>query len=211
MRLSHVTVPKSNWLTLMSDIPEQERLELMAAIGEAAMSSVDNLLVHTLSLLLAPPTLNLHQYELASIIIFRARSLEQRLEIFRDVLELRLRGLSQKPRHSIEKLSADFVVKAFNVISERLNAHKWIRNLAAHGNVFLRAPDPPKLVPTALDVNAWRILVRKRPQYNAGITAKQILEECKPLKEDAKTISLLAVAIDALMNQGWGETFRTAA
>lgn len=107
---------------------------ILKVIRSAA--DIDNMLTHLLAAILHPPPNHWKDFELASFMVFGQGTVERRANLVRQVLELRLAGHLSSPRHLYPYKLAAFLVSCFNKVTASATEHLWIRNMAAHGDLF---------------------------------------------------------------------------
>ncbi|MET4247544.1 hypothetical protein [Bradyrhizobium sp. LA6.7] len=152
-------------------------IELLAEIGVAAQAAggIDNSLTIALGALLAPaPSAGL-SLELSSVFIFSARSIDQRMDLVNKVFDLRFAHLFALHRNANGRRAAEFLKKLKGLILNSIVVQKWVRNLAAHGNVDLTS-DVPRLIPAMFDLEAKQVLAKRGANFANGLSASQLKE-----------------------------------
>lgn len=161
----------------------------MSAVGSAAHTTgyVDNMLTLLLSAILhqGPPNSG-YDYGLASIIFFTARSMEQRKELIFRLFQWRCERALDAPRHTNKRRSADFMMKLLRTVFENHNKNRWIRNLAAHGDVVRVEGVGLILTPTILNDDG-----REHPKLKIyggvkGLNAEDIRAAVAPIGKDVE-------------------------
>jgi hypothetical protein len=116
---------------------------------------------------------------LASHIVFSQTTVERKFDVVRKVIVMRCANWLGQPAHTYKHKAAEFVVKAFNGIADLAKKDTWIRNTAAHGNIY-RGP-PPRLIPSPFDFEGVQRHHNKRGVKGAvgldmksGFTAEEL-------------------------------------
>lgn len=186
----------------MADVPQDEKAKeeqkFYAEIGKAALSigNTDITLVAIVNILLKAYA-KVPMTSEASIFIYSARSIDQKFEITRKLMELRFRPNLKSPTWSHSYRIADHIFKLFNGIKTQIDRTKWIRNLAAHGNVKENPGQPIKLIPPMLDSLEIEAFQRKRANYKDGLTAEDIATELVNVTDANKLLFDFAALLKA--------------
>jgi len=191
---------------------EEQVVRLKAAMSDAttATSAVDMSLVMLVAEIVHGPPIVTQDMELASIIVFGHGTVERKIDVTRRILMLRLgNGLKAKP-HEYPFKVATFMVQAFNKIADMAKKDTWIRNTAAHGNIFMGRPgDEPKLIPSPLDFDGVKRHHEKRGGRGPagfvptnGFTADELQAFAIEVKDTQKLFGRFADLMKILMTGG---------
>jgi hypothetical protein len=176
---------------------------IYAEVGRLTMATaaIDNQLTILLSRLMSH-TQDAFDYSFASVFMFSARSIDQRFEILRKAFRLRCGHMLKKPRHHNIRRAAEFAEKAMNVAISNIQAHRWVRNVAAHGNLF-RDGAKVSIRPAMLDIEGQAAIAARGGDYGRGITLEHLQEATAAADADRGALSKLGHVFWSLLE--WKE------
>lgn len=178
----------------------EQREAIFAEIGRLTMaaSSVDNHLTTILARLISP-TQDSYDTALASIIVFTAKSIDQRFELVRKVMRWRLATALSQPRHMNVRRAADFAEKALNAIEKEIRSHRWARNTAAHGDI-LHHEGRVTLTPAMLDYETWKNIRSKGDEYRFGLSISHLESATSVAAADNANLTALTLVIARILD-----------
>jgi hypothetical protein len=179
----------------MENSPEKEEA-IYAEIGRVTTASggIDNNLVMLLGQLITRSG----SLAYPSIFIFSARSMDQRQEIVLKYFRVRCVEQLSEPRTSNHRRAAEFAEKIMTTIFSSITKNKWVRNLAAHGNLLWEDGEP-HLIPPMFDLDAQERLKNRSPTYASGLTLHQLREARLLIKADGSRLGKLSVCLAQLL------------
>ncbi|TKD53000.1 hypothetical protein [Sphingomonas baiyangensis] len=178
-------------------------VHLYAAIGRVTTTGgdIDDRLAFLLGNLLSPNPGGTVDVSFASVIIFSAKSMDQRREIILKSFHLRFRSMLEAKPNQNQRRAADFVEKMLKSVFAKLNQDKWLRNLAAHGTVLSFPDGSCRLRPSFIDFDGMDRLAKRTPQYATGLTAIEIESELNKYGAAVDNLMTLSMIVAALASQ----------
>ena len=127
---------------------------------------------------------------LPALFVFSARSIEQRFEIVRKMFLLRCEPAFAMPRNSNVRRAAEFAEKVMNVVFANVGAHRWIRNVAAHGTM-IHTDAMTAIIPAMFDHEGQKKFFERGKAYKDGLTLELLKEASETAMFDLLCLSKL--------------------
>lgn len=154
--------------------------EIHAAMGAAlhAFSGTDSTLALGASYLIPA------HIDIAGIVIFTPKSIDARLEMFSNLLEVRY-GLMRSDKPELD--CAGWLLQSFEALADRIKRQRRIRNAIAHGrSVTIKSPSGKtslRLMPSAFDyVEESRFRADVYKVQLPGMSAHDLVEAAKNIE-----------------------------